>query len=288
MNKEFVPPGHFYSAIPLIDLEVCKRESEKLKFDGLEFNDENHLKILSELPRALKDFDSLFGSSEVKSRSEEGKYTLMNGAFEWMDARMLYYMIMTKKPKRIIEIGSGFSTLLMCNTIKHFGLDTKITCIEPYPMSFLEKLNTSSLITLIKDKLENIDTRLFQTLDENDILFIDSSHVGKYNSDVIYYFTKVLPILKKGVNIHIHDIFFPFDYPFDWLKEGRFWNEQYYLFMFLQFNNNFRIEFCNSYAGNKFKPQLGELQSSMYERVTRITSDVFAGGSIWMLVNDKQ
>ena len=286
MNTEFVPPGHFYSVIPNIDLKLCKYDASLPKFIELEFNDENHNKVLNELPSILNNFDSLFGHSQdvIKIRSDAGKYSLMNGAFEWMDARLLYYMIKTKSPSKIIEIGSGHSTLLMSNTIEYFNMHTKILSIEPYPMDFLKALNDNRAISLITDKLENIDCSIFKSLEENDLLFIDSSHVGKYNSDVLYYFTRIFPILKKGVFIHIHDIFFPYDYPFDWFKEGRYWNEQYYLFMFLQFNSKFKIYYCNSYSEYKFKSHLEEIQHSSFERITNITSNVFSGGSIWLEV----
>lgn len=163
-----------------------------------------------------------------------------------MDARLLYYYILKNKPKKIIEIGSGNSTLLIYNTLNKYNIDCELICIEPYPPNFLYKLDENKKIKLINKKLEQVDIELFKELSSNDILFIDSSHVAKLNSDVIFYFTKIFPILNTGVNIHIHDIFFPYEYP--WIKEGRFWNEQYFLYVFLQYNSKFIITFCNSYS----------------------------------------
>jgi hypothetical protein len=202
-----------------------------------------------------------------------------------MDSRLLHYFLQKNKPKKIIEIGSGNSTLLTYNTKKLFNLDVDIICIEPYPSDYLIKLDDIGAITLIKDCLENIDLNIFKTLTENDILFIDSSHVLKLDSDVMFYFTKIFPILNKNVLIHIHDIFFPYDYPLKWLKEGRFWNEQYFLYTFLQYNTKFKIKFCNSYSTYKYPTELETIQKNTYERENNITNSIFGGGSIWLIVN---
>ena len=165
-----------------------------------------------------------------------------------------------------------------------FNLDVEIICIEPYPSNFLKGLHKNGKINLIEDKLENVDLKLFTTLESNDILFIDSSHVLKLDSDVMYYFTKIFPLLNKNVLIHIHDIFFPYDYPLSWLKGGRFWNEQYFLYVFLQYNSKFKIKFCNSYSGFKYKDKLKIIQQYSYEIQNKLCNDVFSGGSIWLIV----
>ena len=286
MINEFVDPGHFYSVIPSITEEY---NNSKVKFLDLDFNKENHLDILNDISNYLSDFDNQFGHKNVIERQNDCKYTLLNGTFEWMDARLLYYFLQKNKPKKIIEIGSGNSTLLICNTKSIFNLELEIICIEPYPSNYLEELNERGEITLIKDKLENIDLNIFSDLQENDILFIDSSHVLKLDSDVMFYFTKIFPLLNKNVLIHIHDIFFPFDYPLSWLKEGRFWNEQYFLYVFLQYNTKFKIKFCNSYSYYKYKKKLQKIQKESYEVANKIsdkTSSVFSGGSMWLIVNE--
>jgi predicted O-methyltransferase YrrM len=279
--NEHVEPGHFYSVIPKITKEYNNNEK---KFLDIDFNDESHLEILNEIPTFLTHFDNEFGHKNVTERQKNGKYSLLNGAFEWMDARLLHYFLQKNRPKKIIEIGSGNSTLLIYNTKKMFHLDIEIICIEPYPNDFLKLLSKRGEITLITNQLENMDINIFKTLTENDILFIDSSHVLKLDSDVMYYFTKIFPILNKNVLIHIHDIFFPYDYPLEWLKEGRFWNEQYFLYVFLQYNNKFKIKFCNSYSGFKFKKQLEDIQKNVYEVKQDKIAPGFSGGSIWLTV----
>jgi len=293
MISEFVEPGHFYSVIPNISENY--NESNKIKYNDLDFSDASHIDILNDIKNYISDFDKLFGIkqtnkinfsdiySDINKRQDELKYSLGNGAFEWMDARLLYYYIVKNKPKKIIEIGSGNSTLLIYNTIKLHNINCNIICIEPFPNKWLYKMRDKNIITLIENKLEEIDLNIFSQLDENDILFIDSSHVVKLNSDVLYYFTKIFPILKKGINIHIHDIFFPYEYP--WIKEGRFWNEQYFLYVFLQYNNKFKIRFCNSYAEYKHKNLLKIIQHNCYENLTYNSCDnnkIFSGGSIWL------
>ena len=86
--------------------------------------------------------------------------------------------------------------------------------------------------------------------------------------------------------IHIHDIFFPYDYPIDWIKQGRFWNEQYFLYVFLQYNTKFQIKFCNSYSQFKYSKELKKIQENTYEIKNKIANDVFSGGSIWLSVKE--
>jgi predicted O-methyltransferase YrrM len=293
MINEAFKPGHFYSVIPNINKDY---NNNSTKFLNLNFNEESHKTILNELNNYLIHFDKEFGSIKniqytnieykniVEKNQNEFKYTLLNGAFEWMDARLLHYFLQKNKPKKIIEIGSGNSTLLIYNTKQMFNLDLEIICIEPYPSNYLVSLHDKGEITLIKNNLENIDLNIFTTLTENDILFIDSSHVLKLDSDVLYYFTKIFPLINKGVLIHIHDIFFPYDYPLDWLKEGRFWNEQYFLYVFLQYNDKYKIKFCNSYSQFKYSEELEIIQKNTYERVNNIANNVFSGSSIWLTV----
>ena len=283
MINEFVNPGHFYSVIPNITKDYNNNDP---KFLNLDFNEESHTIILNEINNYLGKFDNEFGHTDVLERQNNFKYTLLNNAFEWMDARLLHYFLQKNKPKKIIEIGSGNSTLLTYNTKQMYNLDLDIICIEPYPSNYLKNLHEIGGITLIENNLEKIDLSIFTTLSENDILFIDSSHVLKLDSDVMYYFTKIFPLLKKNVLIHIHDIFFPYDYPIDWIKQGRFWNEQYFLYVFLQYNTKFQIKFCNSYSQFKYSKELKKIQENTYEIKNKIANDVFSGGSIWLSVKE--
>jgi hypothetical protein len=127
---------------------------------------------------------------------------------------------------------------------------------------------------LIVKKVENVNLDIFEKLEDGDILFIDSSHVARFGSDVNHIFFEILPRLKKGVYVHIHDVFFPYDYPKSWvITEHRFWSEQYLLHAFLLFNNSFEVILANNYLIHKFLPEV---------KRTFPNSPSFGGGSFWM------
>lgn len=300
MISEFVEKGHFYSVIPEINKKFIY--NNQAIYNNIDFNDNEHLKIINNLKNELINYDKYFGvelnkrdnySEIIKkisiANSSYPKFGIINGSFEWMDGRMLFYFIKTLIPTTIIEIGCGNSTILMTEVNEIFNLNINIICIEPYPNKNVLKLNEIGKITLITEKLENVDINLFKKLKKNDILFIDSSHVVKINSDVMFYFNSIFPILNDEVYIHIHDIFLPYEYPESWIKEGRFWNEQYFLYNFLQFNSKFKIKFANNYASKKFCKELTQIQTDCFENKFLIdrnnNSPPFGGGSIWLLKN---
>jgi hypothetical protein len=185
---------------------------------------------------------------------------------------MLRYL----EPLRIIEVGSGFSSCVTLDTNEKF-LENKMSCtfIEPYPalLKSLIKDEDIAKIKIHESKLQDIPLNIFTELKENDVLFIDSTHVSKFNSDVNYIIHKILPILSKGVYIHFHDIFYPFEYPKEWLLAGRAWNEQYILRAFLEYNSNFRIVLFNTYLETMFCEKLKNLFPLVFKNT---------GGSIWI------
>ena len=204
---------------------------------GIDLNIEEQLSILEKFNYQ----DELLNFPTEKNDVLEYYYN--NGLYEAGDSEYLYCFIRQFKPKRIIEIGSGNSTLMARNAIRKDNLDIenyscKHICIEPYEMPWLKDIG----VELIREKVENIDLDFFQQLEENDILFIDSSHIIRAQGDVLYEFLEILPSLKIGVFIHIHDIFTPRDYPNHWLLDKHLlWNEQYLLEAFLSNNSDFKI-----------------------------------------------
>jgi hypothetical protein len=164
------------------------------------------------------------------------------------------------KPKRIIEIGSGSSTLMVrnaltANKLSNPNYDCNHICIEPYEMPWLEKLD----IELIREKVENIDISFFQKLESNDILFIDSSHIIRPQGDVLYEYLELLPTLKSGVLIHVHDIFTPKDYLNDWVYENHLlWNEQYLVEAFITNNSEFKIIGALNYLTHNYRKEFSE------------------------------
>lgn len=203
-----------------------------------------HLNVSSQL-----DLISSFSfRDELASFPLERVYTddfyYRNGSFEGGDAEFYYSFIRDKKPKRIIEIGSGNSTLIALEAIKKNTSEnennaTEVLCIEPYPHPWLKR---KAGIHILDEKVENVSLDVFSKLEEGDILFIDSSHMVRPEGDVLYELLHILPHLASGVYIHIHDVFTPYLYPKDWLSNAvYFWNEQFFLESILVHSKEFKI-----------------------------------------------
>jgi predicted O-methyltransferase YrrM len=209
-------------------------------------------------------------------KSNDLRYYYKNDCYCYSDAIFLYCMIRHLKPRKIIEVGAGFSSAVMLDTNEKF-MKNSINCtfIEPYPerLESLLKSADNEMVTIYKKNLQEIPLELFEGLHENDILFIDSTHVAKFNSDVNYIIHKILPVLAHGVHIHFHDIFYPFEYPQEWLLQGRAWNEQYILRAFLEFNNEFKIIMFNTYLESMYKTRIINRFPLLYKNT---------GGSIWL------
>lgn len=247
-RQGFVPPGHFYSPVPDLD-ELQEIEEEtiggpSIEIPGMDLDDQEQLEL-------LKRFSAFYREMPFQAEKKEGlRYYFENPAYSYSDAIMLHCMIRHLKPKRIIEVGSGFSSCMILDTNDlFFSGSISTTFIEPYPellMSLLRDTDAERVST-IPSRLQDVDLSEFDVLEENDILFIDSTHVSKIDSDVNRIFFEVLPRLSSGVHVHFHDIFFPFEYPKEWLLEGRAWNEAYILKAFLQYNQAFSPVLMNTY-----------------------------------------
>ncbi|MHB8108795.1 MAG: class I SAM-dependent methyltransferase [Syntrophorhabdaceae bacterium] len=187
-------------------------------------------------------------------------FHINNDFFESGDAEYLYNLIRLKKPARIIEIGSGNSTLMAIKAIKknreeNEGYRCKHLCIEPYERPWLEKTG----VTVIRQRVEDVDKALFAELGEGDILFIDSSHIIRPQGDVLFEYLELLPSLQTGVIVHIHDIFSPRDYLREWIiDEVRLWNEQYLLEAFLTNNRDWKIIGALNYLHHNHFERLAE------------------------------
>ena len=196
----------------------------------------------------------------------------MDAAFGGTDALVAYCMIRHFQPRLIIEVGSGYSSLLIAEAAAKTNACSLI-CVEPFPSDFLSK-GFPCLKALLAKKVEEIELDFFSQLEAGDILFIDSSHTVKIGGDVNYLFLEVLPRLKPGVIVHVHDIFLPFEYRRDWvMDEFRFWTEQYLLQAFLTFNSEFEVLMANSYLSYYHKEDL---------KATFPSLPSLGGGSFWM------
>jgi hypothetical protein len=247
-NLTFMAPGHYYSPIPSLD--DVKRDEARIfgavprSIQGIDLHESEQLNLLT-------DFTLFYREMPFHPQKIEGlRYHFENPSYSYSDAIFLHCMIRFLKPKRIIEIGSGYSSCVTLDTNDLFfngSIDT--TFIEPYPdllMSLITEKDKRT-IKVIPHRLQDVDVAGFKQLEANDILFVDSTHVSKVNSDVNRIFFEILPQLASGVHIHFHDIFYPFEYPKPWIYENRAWNELYMLRTFLQYNDSFRVVLMNTY-----------------------------------------
>lgn len=272
--KRFVPPGHFFSPIPSLE-EIRKDESrifESVPRDiiGIELHEAEQLTLLGELARFYKEMP--FQSHKVEGL----RYYFENPAYLYSDAIILHCMIRHLKPKRIIEVGSGFSSCVTLDTNElYFNGSIVTTFIEPYPrlLMSLVKEEDKGRIKLLPCRLQDVNVSEFEALQANDILFIDSTHVSKIDSDVNRIVFEILPRLSPGVHIHFHDIFYPFEYPKEWVYEGKSWNEAYLLRAFLQYNTAFRVVLMNTFMERYHESFFQEWMPLCLKNT---------GGSIWI------
>jgi len=229
---------------------------------GIELNEQYQINFLDTVCARFKPEYDAFGL-----RNPEGdlRYFAYNGSFGEVDGDVLYCMIRHFRPARIIEVGSGWSTLLSAHALKKnaegSGRIGELIAIEPNPHLAFLRDPILGPTRLIEAKVQEVDRDLFENLEENDILFIDSSHVVKIGSDVNWEFFEILPRLRRGVLIHFHDIFLPDEYPEDWVKRQHlFWNEMYLLRAFLMYNTVFEV----LWAGNWMKSNHADLCKKMF------------------------
>jgi hypothetical protein len=168
-------------------------------------------------------------------------YHAASEMFSRLDAWMLQGMLRRFRPRRVVEVGCGWSSLVTARVNReYFDSSIHFTCIEPYPPDFLGE-GIEGISQLITSPVEQVPVDIFLELVSGDILFIDTSHTVKTGGDVVFLLQEVLPRLADGVVVHIHDIFLPWDYPQEWVMAGRAWNEQYAVRAFLTFNSAFEV-----------------------------------------------
>jgi hypothetical protein len=203
---------------------------------GIEWREEAQVAILRDELGQLSEF--VFADAPTGDPHE---YHSGNDMFSRLDAWILQAMLRHHRPKRMIEVGCGWSSLVTARVNReHLGGSMRFTCIEPYPPNFLGD-GVDGISRLIVSRVEELPVDLFLELRADDVLFIDTSHVVKTGGDVVFLFHEVLPRLALGVVVHIHDIFLPDDYPQEWVFSGRAWNEQYLVRSFLTFNHAFEV-----------------------------------------------
>ncbi|MFC7556652.1 class I SAM-dependent methyltransferase [Pseudoroseomonas wenyumeiae] len=240
------PIGHFYSPVvdpaELLNSNFNERRS-KDQLAGVEIDYDRMEIFFRELLSAL-------GNVEIASNAESGRrYYPENDMYGMGDALVLASMVRHLKPKRWIEVGSGFSSAVLLDTLDQSpDLTTQLTFIEPFPDRLMRLLRGSdqSRVALIHSGIQQVDLNVFRALEKDDVLFLDTTHVTKTGSDVNFEVFSILPILSSGVVVHFHDIFADFEYPEEWIyKQNRSWNESYLLRAFLMYNRDFEVIYFN-------------------------------------------
>ena len=241
----------------------------KPKYDeGLNINPERSLEFLTQNCAPYKSDYLDFPRS---SNGDGNGYYLNNGWFGAIDAELLYGVMRKQKPRRVFEVGSGFSTRLMLRAIRDENLSTAITSVDPEPRVGIAHCVSEHIATPI----EQVDpARIVDSLDEGDLLFIDSSHSVTTGGDVPYLLLEVLPKLRKGVWIQIHDIFLPFDYPEPYVSAGWGWSEQYLVHAFLCYNDVFEVLWPARYMWEYHRPAVLDMIPA--------EENVFPPSSLWL------
>lgn len=243
--------NHYYDPFPLPARMQGSLDTPR-QLPGIEMNEAGQLDLLTNF-----NFQDELDRIPLEGSGDQQFY-YRNSFFGPGDADFLYSMIRYFRPRRIVEVGSGYSTLVMLRAIdenrrQNPVYQCEVTCVEPYEADWLE----SRGVTVIRRPVEEVGPELFSQLESDDILFIDSSHVIKPRGDVLFLYLQVLPLLSSGVLVQIHDVFTPRDYLKRWVvDELKLWNEQYLLEAFLSHNRDFRIIGALNYLKHRHQERL--------------------------------
>lgn len=282
-NRRFLafPPGHFASPLP--DAGELDRDAARVfapagpELPGIDLAPAGQLELL----RRLAPFAAELPFPDRPAAGS--RYHLDNEFFPFADGAVLFALLRHLRPARVVEIGSGFSSAVMLDTNdRHLGGATRFTFVEPYPDRLLGLLAAADRdrVTILRQRVQDVPADVFAALEANDVLFIDSSHVAKVGSDVNHLFFDVLPRLRPGVVVHVHDVFWPFEYPRGWFAKGYAWNEAYLVRAFLQYNRAFAVLLFPSYLEAHHPAELLAAVPDAAKRPTH-APDVGAG-SLWL------
>lgn len=237
-----VLPVHFYTPIPVVSALPADGGERESALPGIDLRLEQGFERLRELGSRYRHEYEQF---PFEPTADAHRFHLGNSAYGPGDAEILYALVRDLRPRRIIEIGAGYTTLVIAEALRRNAADegrrSDFLSIEPHPPDWLRP-GPAELDRMLATPLQEVPLATFEALEAGDLLFIDSSHVVKTGSDVVYEFLEILPRLAPGVFVHVHDIYLPRDYPRKWLEESRFfWNEQYLLQAFLSGHSGFEV-----------------------------------------------
>lgn len=264
-----VIPANFYSSIPSI---VDIKNSYEYADSSIPYLDEALFDkdALREELSALVAYSVDFAPPENGDKEHGDHFFWNNGVFSSSDAMAYYAFLRKLKPNNVVEIGSGFSTLVAREALIKNG-SGKLTCIEPFPRPFLKRLGGMSLEMITAQEVTA--DYLNDILDDGDVLFIDSTHTVKTGSDCLHIYLRLLPKITKKIYIYIHDIFLPFGLPQKWLLDLQIhWTEQYLLLAWMIENQRVKVLFGSAYHEH-FNPDL--LKELMHGRYPATCSSSF-------------
>lgn len=271
------PLGHYYS--PVYDPRELAEEPRRSQVwppapretVGIDWREHEQV-ALCEGPFA--DQDRL--QFQVEESDDPTQYFTANDQFPALDAWALEALIRHRAPRRMIEVGSGFSSLVSAHVNREYLNGTmEFTCIEPYPRDFLVD-GVDGITGLRVEKIQDTPLELFEELEAGDVLFVDTSHTVKTGGDVPWIYGEILPRLASGVAVHMHDICIPGDYPPEWVLQGWGWNESYLVRAFLTFNCEFSILFSSPLMVQRHPEALLSAFPGLTEHLER------AGSSLWI------
>ncbi|MCS3744337.1 class I SAM-dependent methyltransferase [Rhizobium sp. BK661] len=254
-NRLFVPPGHFYS--PIVDKFEATTYFDRERgapvpdaIAGVTVDRSALLDLWNKLVPLMHD------NPFPAEKSEDFRYYFGNPNFSYGDGSVWHAMLRYLKPKRVIEIGSGYSSANLIDTIeRYFDHDVELTFVEPFP-ELLRNLigDAPGRARILPNPVQDCDLGVFRALEAGDILFIDSTHVLRTGSDVCFELFEILPVLADGVIVHIHDMFWPFEYPEQWvIDDNRSWNELYAVRALLTGNPEWKVIMFNDYIAKTAK-----------------------------------
>lgn len=252
-NNINIVPADFYSQIPSVeDINNSfeyKDNNEEIYNSGI-FNKKNIQNFMEKIGIYVEEFSPPKDGNIDKPK----EYFWNNPAFSFFDALSYYCVLRHYKPLHVLEVGSGFSTLVADAAIKKNNIG-KLTLIEPYPKAFLRELD--SVDKIIESFVQEISVPdLVALVESSDIWFIDSTHTVKIGSDCLYLYLKIMPEISKDIIVHTHDIYLPFGSNKKMaLNKQIFWTEQYLLYAYMLDNPKIEVLFGGVYA-NRVLPQV--------------------------------
>lgn len=248
--------NYHYSPIPDVrSLQQKNIWQQETKLPGIDLRETQQLQQIAQIVAQYRD-ECQF---PLDATSVPHEYYMRNGTYGWLCAIVYHSLIRHYKPRKIVELGAGRSTYIAARAAmlnQADGVPSEVIAVDPFPGPILQK-GFPGLSRVVAQKAEDLPLDFFDDLGDGDILFIDSTHTVKIGGDVTFLFLEVLPRLKPGVLIHIHDIFWPRHYPERFVLDRHyFWAEQYLLQAFLAFNDHFEILWCGSHLTEKFPERI--------------------------------